>query len=150
MKKAYGGIFLYNIVIFFLILVFAFLVGMVSYNKAYKVNTRIADYIEKYEGYNDLAKKEINKFLDNIGYERNMERNCESRNNATLVTDNNIGYCVYEHRIIQKDAQGNSYVSYYYYTVTTFLYIDLPVLDRFGVPITSESEHIYNFDHEPI
>ncbi len=149
MKQVIGGMFLYNIVIIFLLLVFGFLIGMVSYNKAYKVNTRIADYIEKYEGYNDLAKAEINRFLDNMGYERGMERDCSNRNDATLVSSKDSGYCVYEHTAIQKDIDGKSYISYYYYTVTTFLYIDLPYVDRLGVPITSGSEHIYNFDHKP-
>jgi hypothetical protein len=153
MKKAIGGTFLLNIIIFFILLVFAFLIGMISYNKAFKVNTRIADFIEKNEGYNQLAKSEIDRFLSTIGYEKDISRNCPATNGAVLVSGSggkSSGYCVYEHKVIERGLDGKNYISYYYYTVTTFLYLDLPVVNRVAAPITSESEHIYNFDHTPI
>ena len=54
MNQSVGSIALYNIVLIFIVIVFAFLAATVSYSKAFRVNSRIIFAIEKYEGYNDL------------------------------------------------------------------------------------------------
>ena len=68
MSTSIGHTFLYNLIILFIIIIFAFLSGTLSYYKAFKVNNRIVYIIEKYEGYNEFAKTEIETLLSNLGY----------------------------------------------------------------------------------
>ena len=55
MRESIGTISLLNFIIFFVLLVFAFLIGTFSYYKAYKVNNYIVSAIEKYEGVNKYS-----------------------------------------------------------------------------------------------
>ena len=64
MKQSISTSFMLNIVIIFIILVFAFLAGTLSYTKAFRVNSKIVNELEKYEGYNDLSKREIDRILN--------------------------------------------------------------------------------------
>ena len=59
MRESFGSVFLYNIIILFLFITFAFLSGTLSYTKAFKANSFIATAIEKFEGYNDLSREEV-------------------------------------------------------------------------------------------
>ena len=55
MKETIASTYLYTIIIIFLLIVFGFAGGLITYQKAYKVNSKIANAIEKAEGYNDNA-----------------------------------------------------------------------------------------------
>ena len=68
MKEGIGSIFLYNIVIIFIVVVFAILAATLTYYKAFKVNTKIINSIEKFEGYNNLAIADIDNKLLTTGY----------------------------------------------------------------------------------
>ena len=71
MKQGIGEIATLNIIIIFIVIVFGLLSATISYYKAFKVNTRILDIIEKYEGYNEFSRSEIERSLDTIGYVKN-------------------------------------------------------------------------------
>ena len=51
MREGIGSVFLYNIIIVFIVITFGFLSASLSYMKAFKVNGKIANALEKYEGY---------------------------------------------------------------------------------------------------
>ena len=55
MKQSFGSIYMFNFIIFFIVIVFAFIMGIISYNRAFKVNSRIINEIETHEGYNRYA-----------------------------------------------------------------------------------------------
>ena len=59
MKESIGYTVTLNIVITFIIIVFAFLSAALIYFKSNKVSNVITETIEKYEGYNVYAKNEI-------------------------------------------------------------------------------------------
>lgn len=61
MRESIGTVSLLNFVIFYILLVFAFLAGTLSYYKAYRINNAIVTSIEKYEGFNQLSYDEINQ-----------------------------------------------------------------------------------------
>ena len=50
MKGPIGHTFMYNIIILFIFIVFAFIGGILSYYKGYKINNRIVGSIEKFGG----------------------------------------------------------------------------------------------------
>lgn len=141
MREAIGTTYLLNIIIIFIVTVFAAITGIISYNKAYKVSTRIGDAIERAEGYNTLSKEEIDRVLISLGYRRGNANCAATYKNGTLVTlnDNNFEYCVYRNDSGAKDKK------HYQYAVLTYMYFDLPIISEFKVPIYVKTDRIYCF-----
>ena len=148
MKKAIGGATVINIIIIFIVIIFALLAATFSYAKAYKVNTRIMNGIEIFEGYNTGAKSYINKLLGSLGY-RKGKKKC----NSTITLNNRVGtlanlgsedyyYCVY---YFDEQSAGNCYYSY---AVVTYIGFQLPIVGSFDWPVTSKTNRIFNFSKD--
>lgn len=140
MKESLGSTFMYNIIAIFIVMVFAILAGTMSYFKAFKVNSRIVGIIEKYEGYNDLAKEEIRLALSNMGYQRIKGEKCRQRDNAKLYEpgEKDFTYCIYLYCDENDEYQ-------YKYGVTTYLTIDFPIISGIlKLPIYTETNYIHN------
>lgn len=137
MRESFGSVYLYNIIILFIIITFAFLSGTLSYTKAFKANSQIVTALEKFEGYNTLSNTEINNRLGTIGYQRGSIT-CPTKEGATAISkiDNNFRYCLYKFTSGQKD----------YYGVLTYLYFNFPIVGDFGVPLYTRTEKIYRFN----
>lgn len=151
MKESIGSTFLYNIIFVFIIIVFGLLSATISYYKGFKVNTRILTSINKYSGYNHLSRNEIENYLSSIGYTNNSDNEqCrEDNNKGRLVTAAEAGgpsnylYCVY---LNDSDVSTSEEPrSYYSYGVKSYIYVDLPIVGKFKVPVYSKGERIYNF-----
>src|SRR5574344_710462 len=120
MREGIGSVVLYNIIIVFIIIVFAFLAGAVSYSKAFRVNSRITNSLEKFEGFNQNASDEINSVLNTLGYHLTTTDTieCDSKYGvaidktkpSTINDSNNIEY--YETLNI-KDGNKYEYCLYY-------------------------------------
>lgn len=141
MRQGVGSVFLYNIIIVFIVITFGFLSATLSYMKAFKVNSKVASVLEKYEGYNSLSKTGITNSLSTIGYRNNNQQSftCPKKKgqNAVAITEYNYRYCLYEYDL------GNGYFNY---GIITYIYFDIPVISgTFKIPVYSESEKIYNF-----
>jgi len=139
MREGIGSIFLYNLITIFIILIFAFLAGTLTYYKAFKVNNIIVNAIEKYEGYNKLSNEEINKHLNTIGYNKNSNVNCPKKGNKNALQNISgiYNYCVYEF------SEGSKFRSY---GVITFITIDMPVIGgTLRIPVYSKTKLLYNF-----
>lgn len=141
MKESIGSTASLNIVLTFLAIVFAFLAASLSYYKAYKVNNVITNAIEKYEGYNDKAAKEINLKLISLGYQK-YRVNCPNSKNYDskeyeLVTDRSgDGICAYIHN----DENTRSYN----YVITTYMTLKLPIVGNFiRFPINTSTQETY-------
>ena len=163
MRQSIGEISTLNIIIIFMVIVFGLLSATLSYYKAFKLNTRILDIIEKYEGYNSLSKPEIENNLNSMGYAQiHGNFSCptigESGNqleevlsqdeyvNANLSgTDRNRShfYCVYY--VSNDSGQNDAAGTYYNYIVVTYIFIDLPIVGEFKVPVRTKGERIYSF-----
>lgn len=144
MSGPVGHTFIYNLIIVFIVIVFAFLSGTLSYYKAFKVNNRIIYSVEKFEGYNRLAKAEIEDTLHTIGYTIDSDWECpEEYKGMSLVTlENNpeqYRYCIY----IQKEQIKHN--EYYSYGILTYMNLDLPVVSSFNIPIFTRVNQIYKF-----
>ena len=154
MRGPIGHTFMYNIIILFIVIVFAFLAGSMSYYKAFKVNNSIVHAIEKYEGYNRLSKTEINRVLGTIGYQmREPGFNCPAtRAGMTLVTvageEDRYRYCIYigtERNRIVTEVPEPVCRNFYLYGVTTYMIFDLPLINSIRIPITTRTNRIYKF-----
>ena len=142
MRQGIGSVFLYNIIIVFIIITFAFIAGIMSYSKAFKVNSRIANALENNEGYNELSNKEINRVLGDLGYisDSRASSTCPRKNGKTAITayNKNWKYCIYEY---DKDEKG-----YFRYGIITYIRMDIPIIgNTLMLPVYSETERIYEF-----
>ena len=138
MKQSIGLTYTLNFIIVFIVITFAFLFGIMSYYKAFKVNSRISNAIENHEGYNLLSKKEIDNDLTSLGYRSGAET-CPVRNGIQSITDNNFAICVYEY---PKDAS----TGYFRYGIVTYIYLDVPIIGQtLKLPVYTETEKIYEF-----
>lgn len=145
MQEGIGEWFTINIIIIFIVIVFGLLTATLSYYKAFKVNSDILYNIEKFEGYNDKSKQEIDNYLSSIGYKQESIECAETRSNMQLSQinsqQNNYAYCVYYTGNDGKDNSSN----YYNYAVLTYIYVDLPLIDLFKIPVYTKGERIYKF-----
>lgn len=159
MRESIGSVFLYNIIILFIIIVFGLLSATISYYKAFKVNERLLYSLDKFEGYNQFSKEEMENFLSSIGYTYNPDgqKECPSeKNGGTLIRSNSSKYlyCVYYHsddrgNNEKKELNGDKEPIYYNYSLTSYIYADLPIVGQFKLPIYTKGERIYNFtDHQ--
>ena len=158
MREGIGSVFLYNMIILFIIIVFGLLSATISYYKAFKVNERLLYMIDKFEGYNSLAEEEMEQFLTSIGYTYSPtgQADCpEVMNGGTLyrAKDAKHLYCVYyyyDDRGSQEAdrTNGDRQPIYYNYALTSYIYVDLPIAGAFKVPVYTKGERIYNFSDD--
>lgn len=161
MKESVGYTVTLNIMFTFIIIVFAFLSAALIYFKSNKASNVIVETIEKYEGYNDYAKNEINLKLSSLGYnKRNV--NCANYYNkigakekpkcgTTSLTDGNDGYCIFlcsEQICDNRECNaGENGEWYYYYKVSTNMMINIPIInDMLNIPIFSNTNRMYDFE----
>lgn len=172
MRESIGTVSLLNFVIFYILLVFAFLAGTLSYYKAYRVNNAIITSIEKYEGFNTLSYNEINQKLASFTYER-VPFKCASTVNTGTKTgylvdyttkgkaitsreyDENRGYCVYRYAndTAYKASGGGTVKSDWYdtYEVMTVVSFRFPIIQNLlKLRVFSRTSRIYQFETIPI
>lgn len=142
MSGPIGHTYIYNIIILFVVIVFAFLAGTLSYYKAFKINNIIISSLEKYEGYNSLSKTEMERSLGNIGYSTGNIKCAAQYKGMNLVTlpssPNIYSYCIY---MDSKATPG----TYHNYGVVTRMSIELPVIERLTLPVFTKTNRIYIF-----
>ena len=161
MKESIGYTVTLNIVITFIIIVFAFLSAALIYFKSNKVSNVVTETIEKYEGYNAYAKNEISGSLNSLGYnkkpvncqkyynkigETERQKNCLLNLNVANgnygLTDGKDGYCVF----VCREYSDTDEDYYYYYKTSTNMMINIPIInDILDIPIFSNTNRLYDF-----
>ena len=171
MKEGISYSFLLNIIILFIFVCFSVVMGISSYYRAYKAGAIIVESIEKYEGYNCLSEKEIALKLGSITYNVPFNVSCDSKGTSCKTGD---GYVVVVNDLdLNSDKKAwnenmNSSYSceersnvfegstteikvcstnkHYQYTVYTYMYFDLPVINSIvRIPFISKSKILYEF-----
>lgn len=142
MKQSIGLTYTLNFIIIFIVITFAFLFGIMSYYKAFKVNSRISNAIENHEGYNSLSITEINNVLNTIGYTKGSV-DCAKRKykgkEYSSISSNDYAMCVYKYPV-------NSSSGYFRYGIVTYINIDIPIIGKtLKLPVYTETEKIYKF-----
>lgn len=158
MKGAIGNAFIMNIVITFIIIFFALLIGAMAYSKAYKVKNFIINEIELFERqdkhefnkplfYKDEWDDEVNEYLGKIGYHLASDRSsCPDKADEGYIKwiwsePGRYDYCIYNKTIITDSDNDPIIRQKYYYQVKVFMKMDLPVVgDAIKLPITSETK----------
>lgn len=139
MKESISYTYLLNMMLVFIVISFCVIISVISYTKAFRLNSKIANAIEEAEGYNELSIGEINRLATSFGYQR-YNVNCKNKeiNGVTVRAKTGTnGYCIYE---VEDDE-------YYYYGITTYMVFDFPVIGGFlKIPVYNTTERIYNFE----
>ena len=152
MKESIGVSFIINIVVLFIIIIFVFIAGTISYNKAFKVNSKIVNALEKFEGYNSASKEEMDLLLMSIGYKPGDSTKCpQTKNGGILVTASsfevNPSYEKYSYCIYFFDNDGDDH--HYTFGVTSYMDLDIPIVSNFiTIPIYSKTRRIWRFNIE--
>ena len=138
MKQASGHIPVYTLIATFLVIIFTFLAGIISYYKAFKMNSRVSSVIERCEGYNSCSSAEINRLIKNYSYVIRGNYNCPTKTGGTVIKKIN-GVCIYYF-----DNDGSS--DRYSFGVVTFMSMDIPVINEImRLPIFSKTDRLYKF-----
>lgn len=136
MKEAIGTSFVFNMIMVFVGVMIALLVGALAYSKGFKIRNRIIDIVQKYEGYTIDAREEIDSNLRDIGYQI-VDKECKNREGATMVQDSDYRYCIYQYNTTKGP----------YYGVTVFIHFDIPILgDWVEIPIYGETRILFEKD----
>lgn len=151
MREAIGSSLLFNLIIFFVIIMLAFLVGSLAYSKAFKVKNIIINTIEKHQGYDSTSgsvfQNELNQALSNAGYRVGSGMDCDTiSDEVELVNDAaTYDYCVYRVATYEDGSDSASY----YYKVITYMYFDIPIINQlFRIPVSGETKIIKDYNME--
>lgn len=149
MRDAIGGTFSLQIILFFLVVINAYLAFSVNYTKAFRIKNNIIAIIEQQEGYTtssalgdtDSAQTRIFNLMKSANYtiDRNSLR-CNEGYTQIYDTMQNTGFCLQLH----KNADGSGY-----YSVITQVNIDIPIVNNIlplsGIfSIKGETKSIYS------
>ena len=142
MKSSLGNAYLFYLVITFVGIFCILFVGSAAYSKAFKIKDSIIDTIERYGGWDDTVRDEVNANLAAIGYQprpngtqcRDITVNAPGEASGNITdspsnTGSNYDYCLYE----------IEYENQVHYKVVTFMRLDLPLLDRLSLSASGET-----------
>ncbi len=150
MREAIGNTFIVNLLLIFLGVMSALLIGSISYSKAFKVKNRIIYTIQKYGGWDievngsNVVQAEIEASLKDIGYHLVLANyDCPNREGGTLLYGEpgtsklTYHYCVYEFN----NEKGH------YFGVVSFMHFDIPLIGSYlQFPVYGETKSIYNVE----
>lgn len=124
MKESVSYTFLLDIIIVFIAISFFAIISIMSYSKAYRVNSKIVNAIEINEGYNKYAKEKIDQVITSYGYQK-ISKKCPKKDgqSAINIEDNKTsnGVCVY---MFDKTKDEGIY----WYGVLTYISYDFPII----------------------
>ena len=148
MKEAFGGYWLFVIVIFFLTVFSAFLALSVNYSRAYKVKDEIIGIIERKNGIYDInggdtgAIEEIQAYMADVGY----------RTQGTC-SNGYVGYNLTSRGITDKptfcvqtvDATlGSNGIPASYYKIEVFFRLEIPIFSSlFNLKLEGATKTLY-------
>lgn len=132
MRDAIGGAMSLQIIIIFLIIINCYLAFSVNYTKAFRVKNEIRSIIEKNEGLTCSAMNQINDLMIKNKYNMNPQFENWCRNNGYSVARAEAGSFCYKYNKIDVTGTSstNSLYKGAYYTVATFVNIDIPLVNN--------------------
>lgn len=148
MKEAYGGTWLFQIVILFLLLFTAIMCLTINHSKAFAVKDDLINYIESKDGV-DLSKKNLDSgiidLLSKDGYfttGKKCDNNAKGYARDGKPTSTNPAVCI-------KKINTGRETGGCYYEIKVFYKLDLPVLGSvFSFSETGKTKELYSYCNE--
>lgn len=140
MRDAYGGTFMIEIMMVFVVLFVSFTAVIVNVAKTFRIKNEIINIIEQDGGFNNgsKAQTDIEAYFKTTSYQliynrTDLESSCTSQDGGVWSSP---GYCVVP-LPSSKDTR--------YYKVTTYVSISLPFFGlEFTIPISGETKSYQN------
>lgn len=174
MKEGISYSFLLNIVILFIFVAAAIVMGIFSYYRAFRANTIVVSAIEKFEGYNCLSAREAAQKLSGISYNVPFNVSCNGKETPCVVDpaanyavvsynldtlDTGISPWIYKYKssdylnmnsqVVCKDSSNVNdcqNTKKYQYGVYTYMYVDLPVVSSMlRIPFFAKTTEMHEF-----
>lgn len=132
MRDAIGGAMTLQIILIFMIIINCYLAFSVNYTKAFRVKNEILSIIEKNEGLTCSAVEQINDFMLKNNYKMNEKFEVWCTNNGYSVADVGAGSFCYKYQKVDIQGTSNEDSKYKsaYYTVATFVNMDIPLINN--------------------
>lgn len=164
MREAIGGTWLFNLVIFFVLLFTGYMCLSINYTKAFNVKDKIINEIERnggikqYSSGNDYALSNISEYMKEVGYrttgkcDKNIyQYGCNTDGKCVDINENSsYAFCLKEVKANDTYTHANSeefpYISYY--KVQVFYQLDLPVIRQmFNFSIKGDTKLLYKIEN---
>lgn len=149
MKEAIGQAFSLEFIIVFLLILNGYMAFNVNYTKAFRVKNEIRSIIQKNEGLTKEAMEDIDVYMKKVNYSQNKGFSDWCRNNKLYVCEvDGRSFCM---DVTTSDKYGtrNGHNIAAYYTIYSFVDINIPVVNRFFdsighlFAVTGETSLIY-------
>lgn len=163
MREAIGGTWLFNLVIFFVLLFAGYMCLSINYSKAFNVKDKIINEIERNGGILNFSNLEgrdkslsaISDYMADVGYravgkcESDIyDYGCSRDGKCSNISDNsNYSFCLKEVKASDSytHAVSGEFVYVSYYKVKVFYQLDLPILrTAFQFNIKGDTKLLYN------
>lgn len=133
MRDAIGQVFALQIILAFVLLINGYMAYSVNYTRAFRVKNQIVNIIEQYEGPTDEAMAKIGSYVDGMTYRVpqtliNNFRNRYASNSDDGEVSCQDGWCYIAHDV--RTTGGDGEMNGTYYSVVTFVNIDIPVINN--------------------
>ncbi len=163
MRDAIGGVFTLQIILVFVILINGYMAYSVNYTRAFRVKNAIINIIEENEGFTSggNAADEIETLVKNAGYGLSSVQQAAIANQSigsNTYCSSKQGYCVTctaNSGVNNKDLNSDTDYRGVYYTVTTYVNMDIPILNRIftGLPnilsVRGDTKTVYRMSESP-
>lgn len=162
MREAIGGTWLFNLVIFFVLLFTGYMCLSINYSKAFNVKDKIINEVERNGGIKnpsdpkDPTIKEINSYLSEVGYRTtgdcsDYDYGCK-RNGSCIrkPSGSDYAFCLSEEKAVDnfKYAMVDEYIYASYYRIRVFYQLDLPIIGgMFDFKIDGDTKLLYNIEN---
>ena len=162
MREAIGGTWLFNLVIFFVLLFTGYMCLSINYSKAFNVKDKIINEIERNGGIKNPSDSKdptisaINAYLSEVGYRiksdcNGYEYGCKRNGNCVKKPNgSDYAFCISEKKTIDnyKHAYPGEYIYASYYNVRVFYQLDVPIIQKlFKLTVDGDTKLVYNIDN---
>jgi len=154
MREAIGGAYIFQIVVFFILLFTGFMSLSINYSRAFNVSTEIANIIERNNGFSTRAQGEISQYLVDVGYR--TKGNCNSNEDVdydgydlsaeSLIAsgDSNKKSTICLKTVKLRESDSKEFPETAYYRVKVFFKLDLPIMSSlFEFEIRNSTRQLY-------
>ena len=158
MREAIGGTWLFNLVIFFVLLFAGYMCLSINYTRAFNVKDKIINELERNGGVktfdrNDTAINRIVDYMGQVGYRTTgscdgYDYGCDRQGNCQTIgnTTTRYAFCLSEVKAGDTYTLARTdefwYVSYY--KVQVFYHLDLPIIrSAFQFSIKGDTKLLY-------
>ena len=136
MRESFGGAFMIKLVLVFIVIYISFMAVAVNYAKAFRVKNRLINLVEQHQYKEGDPVTPFEKYLEEVSYvgpydSVNKRNKCQEGGGVWLTR----GACI---KPIGSKENGSH--NTYYFQITTYITIDMPLITTMSLSVTGETK----------